>query len=174
MSLLLDLHRLRSGTEHVDREAAPGDFADPTDDFRIVAPVKVVVDAQKDAQKVRLRGRVATKLECTCSRCLDPFEIPIDAAVDVLFLPAPKSTQEEEREIADDDLGVSFYEDETINLVEVVREQCYLALPMKPLCREDCKGLCPICGVNRNREQCSCQAAWVDPRLEPLKKLRER
>jgi uncharacterized protein len=53
-----------------------------------------------------------------------------------------------------------------------MREQFYLALPMKPLCREDCKGLCPICGVNRNRETCSCRSEWVDPRMEALRKLK--
>jgi len=52
-----------------------------------------------------------------------------------------------------------------------MREQFFLALPMKPLCREDCKGLCPVCGINRNRETCTCQSEWVDPRLEPLRHL---
>ena len=55
-----------------------------------------------------------------------------------------------------------------------MREQFYLALPMKPLCREDCRGLCPVCGINRNRETCSCQATWVDPRLEALKSFKTK
>ena len=77
-----------------------------------------------------------------------------------------------EREVGEDDLGVSYYKDDAVDLSEIVREQFYLALPMKPLCREDCKGLCPVCGKNRNREACTCQSEWVDPRLEPLKNLR--
>ena len=75
--------------------------------------------------------------------------------------------------IEEDDLGVSYYKDETIDLGEVVREQFYLALPMKPLCRETCKGLCPVCGANRNRETCTCETTWVDPRLEALKALKK-
>ena len=72
----------------------------------------------------------------------------------------------------EEDVGVSFYRDDVIDLGDVIREQFYLALPMKPLCREDCKGLCPVCGVNRNREACSCDTTWVDPRMEPLRRLR--
>jgi uncharacterized protein len=55
-----------------------------------------------------------------------------------------------------------------------MREQFYLALPMKPLCRDECRGLCPVCGINRNRETCDCQSAWVDPRLDALRSLKDR
>jgi uncharacterized protein len=54
-----------------------------------------------------------------------------------------------------------------------MREQFYLALPMKPLCRPDCQGLCPVCGKNRNVETCACQSEWVDPRMEALRRLRD-
>jgi uncharacterized protein len=73
--------------------------------------------------------------------------------------------------VQDADVGVSFYKDDTIDLGEVMREQFFLALPMKPLCRPDCRGLCPVCGKNRNIEQCECREEWTDPRLAPLKKL---
>jgi uncharacterized protein len=59
------------------------------------------------------------------------------------------------------------------NLVELVAEQIYLALPLKPVCRADCKGLCPHCGANRNEASCGCQADWIDPRLAPLQRLRD-
>ena len=107
--------------------------------------------------------------------------MPIDLAIDLLFLPQTGSTStsrrptndEEEVEVAEEDLGVSFYANEEIDLGEMIREQLYLAVPMKPLCRADCAGLCPISGINRNRERCTCEATWVDPRLEPLRKLRQ-
>ena len=69
---------------------------------------------------------------------------------------------------------MSHYKDDVIDLGEVMREQFFLALPMKPLCRPDCKGLCPICGANRNRQQCECREEWVDPRLAGLKNLLKR
>jgi uncharacterized protein len=141
-------------------------------DFRIVAPVTLVADLHKDAQKVRLTGRVTATLELDCSRCVEPFAIPVDSRFDMLFLPQSENTGDEEREVKADDLGVSYYQHDVIDLGDVVREQLYLALPMKPLCRDDCRGLCPVCGKNRNHEECTCQAEWIDPRLEPLRKLR--
>jgi uncharacterized protein len=75
-------------------------------------------------------------------------------------------------EVLDDDLGVSFYKGDEIDLGQLMREQFYLSLPMKPLCSPDCKGLCPQCGINRNRETCTCDTKWIDPRFEALKRLK--
>ncbi len=172
MSLLLDLSRLRSGTERVDRQLEPSAFADLAEDFRVVSPVHVTADVRKDGQKIRAAGRVQATLECACSRCLEAFAIPVDAPFDALFLPAATNGGGGEHEVGEADLGVSFYSNDTIDLGEIIREQFYLALPMKPLCREDCQGLCPVCGINRNRETCTCQPTWVDPRLEPLRRLK--
>jgi uncharacterized protein len=172
--MLLDLSRFRAGDEHLDRRIDPVALAQDDDEFRIVGPVTLVADVHKDAQKVRLTGRVTATLELDCSRCVEPFAIPVDARFDMIFLPLAENKGDEEREVKEDDLGVSYYRDDAIDLGEVVREQLYLALPMKPLCRQDCRGLCPVCGKNKNREECACQSEWVDPRLEPLKKLRER
>ena len=171
--MLWDLSRFRGGTEHLERGFEPSALARDDDDFQIVSPVELVVSVHKDATKVRLAGTVKATLQLECSRCLDSFLVPVHAKVDTLFLPLVENTGEGEREVKEDDLGVAYYQDDVIDLAEVMREQFYLALPMKPLCREDCRGLCPICGKNRNRETCACQHEWVDPRLEPLRKLRD-
>jgi uncharacterized protein len=173
MDLLLDLSRLRAGTETVDRRFEPGALQRPSDDFAIVAPVHLQAEARKDAEKTRLVGRVTATLEVPCSRCLEPWSLPIDAHFDLLFLPAASGAGEDGQQVTDDDVGVTFYQDETIDLGDVLREQFYLALPMKPLCREDCRGLCPTCGVNRNHETCTCQTEWIDPRLDVLKQFRK-
>ena len=86
--------------------------------------------------------------------------------------PASAMTTEEESAIEEDDLETSYYRDEVIDLDELMREQFYLALPMKPLCREDCRGLCPQCGVNLNSGTCDCVAEWKDPRLAPLEAMK--
>ncbi len=169
---VVDVSRLRTGVERVERRLDGALFAEPGEDFRVVSSVEFTADLRKDGRKVRATGRVRATLECACSRCLEPYTIPVDSSFDALFLPAAANTGAAEAEIGDDDLGVAFYTDDAIDLGEVVREQFYLALPMKPLCRDDCRGLCPICGINRNREVCSCESTWVDPRLEPLRKLK--
>jgi uncharacterized protein len=173
MSLLLDLSRFRGSVERIERRADPAAFGPAPEEFRIVDPVVFGADLRKDSQKIRLAGSVATTLELQCGRCLEPYAVPIDAAFDLLFLPASEEVVAGEHEIRAEDAGVSFYKDDVIDLAEVMREQFYLALPMKPLCRDECQGLCPVCGVNRNTGTCSCQAAWVDPRMEALKALKK-
>jgi uncharacterized protein len=174
MSMLLDLSRLRGGVESLARRYDAAAFALGDEAFRLAAPVELTGEAHKDAKKVRLKGRVTTTLECECSRCLEPFPVPVDAGFDVLLLPSTENSGAAEKEIAEDDLGVSYYRDDVVDLGELMREQFYLALPMKPLCRADCQGLCPVCGINRNRETCSCQPVWVDPRLEALKSFKTK
>jgi uncharacterized protein len=171
--MLIDLSRFRGGLEHLERTYDSEAFGKDADAFRVVAPVEVSADLRKDTKKVRLVGRVTTTLELDCSRCLESYTVPIDAKFDVLFLPAGANTGDAEQEVGEEDLGVSIDKDDTIDLGEVLREQFYLALPMKPLCREECRGLCPVCGRNRNRETCECQTEWVDPRLDALRQLKK-
>lgn len=177
--MLLDLSRLRTGIERLDRRLDPADFVSAAEDFRVTSPLTLIGEVRKDGDKVRLTGRLTGRLECACSRCLEPFPVPVGVDLDLLFLPVSHtgrgrsvSDAEEGDALADEDLGVGYYRDDVLDLSEIAREQLYLALPMKPLCREDCRGLCPVCGINRNREVCSCRTEWVDPRLEPLKHLR--
>lgn len=172
--MIFDLSRFRSGEERIDRRYEPDAFGIDPDDFRIAAPVTLVGHLHKDGKKVRLTGKVTTTLECACSRCLEPYEVPVAEKFDVMFLPASENTVPDDHEVKDDDVGASFYKDDQIDLGDLMREQFYLVLPMKPLCRPDCQGLCPSCGVNRNRETCTCQTTWVDPRMEALRRLTER
>jgi len=175
--MLLDVSRLR-GVERLDRKFEPSTFAIDSQDFRLAAPVELTGEVRKDGRNVRLAGRLKTTIECACSRCLDAYKIPVDVPLDLLFLPAGANMgpatdpDSDEAEIGEDDLGVSFYRNDVIDLTEVMREQFYLALPMKPLCREDCKGLCAQCGTNLNTGTCDCAPVWEDPRLAALKAIK--
>src|SRR5207253_7002882 len=121
-------------------------------------------DIYKDKDQFRLAGRVRTMLELPCGRCLEPFESAVEAEFDLRYQPHARNTGEGEREIEEDDLTTAFYEHDAIDLGQLMQEQIYLALPMKPLCRDDCRGLCPVCGTNRNRDTCVCNSRWEDPR----------
>ena len=169
--MLLDLTRYRQPQDHFSRTFQPGDVAQPGDAYRIVAPVQLDFDIHKDKDRFRFVGRVRTELELPCSRCLEPFQLPVDAAFDLRFLPAAAIAVDSEREVQEDDFEISYYRDDQVDLNELLREQFYLALPMKPLCREDCQGLCPHCGTNLNTGTCECETQWEDPRLAPLKGL---
>jgi uncharacterized protein len=102
----------------------------------------------------------------------------VDQKLDLFYLPRVAERpqdEEEEVELGDHDVVVGYYEGDTVDLGEVVREQLFLTLPMKRLCREDCQGLCPTCGRNRNGEPCACPAAEepADARFEALRALAE-
>jgi len=169
--LALNLARIRTPHERFEQTYAPGQL-ESADDFRVVEPVSLAFDITKDNQHFRLVGTVRTTLELPCSRCLEPFIMPIDQAFDLRYQPHAQNSGEGEREIEEDDLTTAFYENDEIDLGHLMREQFYLALPMKPLCRADCQGLCPVCGTNLNKGACSCKREWEDPRFAALKKLK--
>jgi uncharacterized protein len=161
--MLLDLTRYRQPQAHFSRTFQPEEVAHAGDSYRIVAPVVLDFDVHKDKERFRLVGTVRTELELLCSRCLEPFRLPVDASFDLRFLPAAHMATQEERELQEEDFEISYYRDDQIDLDELLREQFYLALPMKPLCSEACRGLCPQCGVNLNTGTCACEARWEDP-----------
>jgi uncharacterized protein len=175
---LRQLGRKGSGTlrdEHVDRTFQASEFPPSIvedEEYKVVAPVRLVMDVHNDGQAYRVTGRVATALQLECGRCLEAFEIPIDNPFELRYVPEPAATAEgDEREVTEDDLTTSYYQEESIDLGELMHEQFVLALPMKPLCTEACKGLCPHCGTNLNKGTCDCNPSWTDPRLEALKGL---
>jgi uncharacterized protein len=170
--MLLDLSLLREARTCVARSFEPSAFPPGDEDaYRVVAPVQLAFEVHKDGKQFRLVGGVQTTLGLGCSRCLEDFTLPVDASFDLLYLPHAENAGEGEVEVEDDDLGTAFYHDEEIDLGQLMREQFYLALPMKPLCRESCRGLCPQCGTNLNSGTCTCSPTWTDPRLEGLRAL---
>jgi uncharacterized protein len=173
--MLLDLNKLHGPRGHVERTFQPSAFDPQDSDYRVAAPVELAMDVQKlgdDAFAVS--GTVKTTLEVECSRCVDPLEVPIDAAFDLRYMPQAANTGEGEQEVGEDDLATAYYREGMLDILDLLREQFVLALPMKPLCTEDCRGLCPVCGTNLNKSQCDCAPTWEDPRLAPLKSLLTR
>jgi uncharacterized protein len=168
----LDLSRIRQAETRFERTFDPSALSTDGDAYRIVAPVELAFDIYKDKDRFRLDGTLKTRLELSCSRCLEPFQMPVDLEFDQRYLPQTAATPELESEVPEDDLETSYYRDEEIDLNDLLREQFYLTLPMKPLCRDDCRGLCPQCGMNLNTGTCDCAPAWEDPRLAALKAIR--
>lgn len=164
--MLLDLRQFRGSHDHVDRALEAAAFDAAGEDFRVVAPVRLAFDVDRDGAGFHLRGTVVSALELTCSRCLEPFRWPVEVAFDLMYLPESANAGEGEVEVQDEDLHTAFYRDETIDLGQLAREQFYLAMPMKPLCDEACRGLCPDCGTNLNVATCRCRREWNDPRLD--------
>jgi len=138
---------------------------------RLRAHVEVV-----DQTTLHVRGYLDGTLDVDCARCLDRYPVTLGQELDLFYLPAAAGqpeAQEEEVELSDRDVVVGYYDGDHLDLGEVIREHVLLGLPLKPLCREDCLGLCPRCGKNRNAGPCGCtpEEEAGDPRLEPLRKL---
>ena len=171
--LSLNLAKIRTAQDRIEQVYRPDQF-EADEDFRVVAPVSLAFDIFKDKRQFRLAGRVQTTLELPCGRCLEPFTTPVDAPFDLRYQPHAENTGEGEREIEEDDLTTAFYEHDEIDLGHLMREQFYLSLPMKPLCGQACRGLCPVCGTNLNRGTCDCKPVWEDPRLAALRELRTK
>jgi uncharacterized protein len=167
----LDLGRIRSAHERYEKRYDPEAFRADVQ-YRVVDPVTLMFDIHKDDQRFRLEGSVRSTLELTCSRCLEAFRWTVDEPFELTYEPRSAQIADAEREIADEDFSTAVYDNDEIDLEQLIRERFEMSLPMKPLCRPDCKGLCQVCGINLNRGICACKNTWEDPRLAALKKLK--
>jgi len=125
-------------------------------------------------QDIRLNGELATRLELLCARCLEPVVQDVTRKFDLLYRPLGTDAGNEELSVTVAEAEVGYYQGDGLLLEDAIREQVLLAVPLKVVCREDCKGLCPTCGKNRNTEPCSCAPPLGDPRWSALKDIREK
>jgi uncharacterized protein len=124
--------------------------------------------------EIRIKGHVKVRMGADCDRCLEPAEFPVDSDFDLFYQPAEEAAPEEDVEIDAGETEIAFYEGEGIELKDVLREYVLLAMPMRRVCREECQGICPVCGQNRNLVRCGCAAKPVDDRWAALKNLQTR
>ena len=123
---------------------------------------------------IRLRGQFAGRFQVPCARCVEPVEIPLESDFDLIFRPVVADSEPTERSITPPETEIGYYQKDSLLLEDVLREQVLLSLPVRTLCKPDCKGLCPRCGQNRNSQECSCDVGPSDPRWEALAGLRGR
>ena len=140
----------------VAKTYAPGSLDNRGVEFRQRDPLKVNAVAELVGSEIRIRGHLETSLEASCDRCLGNVEILVARDFDLFYRPVKSIARAEEVEILDDEMEVGFYSGDGIALADVVTEQVILSVPMKVICRADCRGLCPVCGANRNLRACNC------------------
>ncbi len=142
------------------------------DCYPISKPIKASVHLQRWGIDVKVTGEVETELLLSCDRCLKEFPFPVKGRINVLLEPvATLSHVKEEIRLTKDDLDVIFFDGITVEVDEVVREEILLAVPMRKLCKEACKGLCPVCGQDLNVKECGCKPVVKDSPFAILKKL---
>jgi len=173
---------MKLNVHEIDEAAKELVYEEPTDslnallrhgqvcDFEFPGTAAVRVDYYRAGQELFFQGHIEGSVLGHCARCLE--EYTFDVGKDFFVVLVPKEDLPDEVELADDDLDLSFYEGDHVDLSPLVREQIILALPTRPLCRDDCKGLCATCGVNLNTQTCTCTEHSGDSRLAVLRNIK--
>jgi len=122
--------------------------------------------------EVRIKGSLKVSMEAPCDRCLEPARVPVDRDFDLRYFPADQLPEGGEDALNEEASDIAYYDGNRLELNDVLREVVLLALPMRFVCSESCKGICPTCGQNRNLQDCRCEARAGDDRWSKLKALR--
>ena len=180
--MLISLQELEQ--HRVDFEEELGaDVIDYGEDIRQVRPLRSSGHAElveerrghrERIEDIRVVGDFSTRLRMNCARCLEPVTRDISGDFDLLYRPRGADSGVEDRTVPKDEAEVSYYTGEGVLLEDILREQVLLAVPLKAVCREDCRGLCPHCGRNLNVEQCNCAEAVEDTRWSALKEIKDK
>ena len=171
--MFLDVKELAVRKIRIRKSYAPGTVDYHTGEFRQAEPLDVRATAELVEGQIRITGEFHTRLEMTCARCLETVNEDVAREFDLFYRPMTSIAQEEEVHLKLDDTEIAFFQGDGLFLADVLAEQVLLALPMKVICRSDCRGLCPQCGVNLNNEECRCEVHIADPRMAPLARLKQ-
>jgi uncharacterized protein len=171
--MFLDIKDLAVRTQVIRKSYAPGSIDYQTTEIKQIEPLEVTATAELLEGTIRITGEIETKVEMVCARCLEPVVDEVHRSLDLFYSPLPQGERPEEAQLKEGDAEIGFYQGEGLFLADVLREQVLLALPMKVICRSDCRGLCSNCGANLNHEECRCETHPTDPRLAPLARLKQ-
>jgi uncharacterized protein len=161
--------------EGLDVVLPPGelDLGNPAELWEGPASVSASMHLGRSGRGLVIGGTVEGNVLLICSRCLERFGFHTADRFDLYCEAGPATPSGgDQRALDDDELDVTYLEEGRINTDHLLRENILLSLPVQPLCREDCRGLCPQCGANLNLGSCGCQAPVGDPRLHVLRKVR--
>jgi len=171
--MFLDVKELAVRKARIQKTYPVGTIDFHTGDFRQLEPLEVRATAELVEDQIRISGHLHTRLELVCSRCLEPVVEDVSRDFDLFYRPVSTIAKEEEVHLKLDDTEVGFFQGDGMFLADVLAEQVNLTIPMKVICRGDCRGLCPQCGVNLNSEDCRCETHTTDPRLAPLARFKQ-
>lgn len=168
----IELENLEGGKGGFAHVYQPDDLNPLDERIRLVEPVAVKGNVKLARALVQVNGHIDTRAQVECDRCLQPVELPVDAEFALEYITGSDYESSEAAELTDEEMSVSVFDGEAIDVDEIVKEQILLAVPTRMLCREDCKGICPECGIDRNSGECACVTDDVDPRWAALKNLK--
>ena len=173
--MFISLQDLESRTVRFEVDVPPGqiDFDSKIKQSSGLAAKGTAQLLNHSLGEIRIEGKLRVEVEGICDRCLDRAKYAIDDKFDLIYMPAEESTQSGEDEIEEAAADIGYYEGDGLELNDVLREVILLALPMQLVCSESCRGICPVCGQNRNQRECGCAPESADDRWSKLKMLRD-
>jgi uncharacterized protein len=171
--MFLDIKDLAVRKQVIRKTYAPGSIDYQTTEIKQIEPLEVTATAELLEGTIRITGEIETKVEMVCARCLEAVVDEVHRSLDLFYSLLPEGERPEEAQLKEGDAEIGFYQGQGLFLADVLREQVLLALPMKAICRSDCRGLCSNCGANLNHEECRCETHSSDPRLAPLARLKQ-
>jgi uncharacterized protein len=180
---------MRIRPEHLKEGALSLKFEERPETFAVLAemvedgicefttPLKAALRAQQIGDIVEIDGKISTTVRLDCGRCLKSFEMPLASSFALTYSrkePSPEQgdAHQEELELTAEDIGLIYFQGEEINLRNEIQEQVVLAFPFRALCKPDCKGLCPACGVDLNTGECQCDHSPPGGKFAALKNLK--
>jgi uncharacterized protein len=138
---------------------------------RLVQPPTISGEIRREDRRVHVTGRVDARVQIECDRCLKFIELPVDSSFKIEYVTQENYQVQQAVELTEDDLDLTVFDGEVIDIDALVTEEILLAVPDHILCKDDCKGICPQCGQDRNSVECGCETTEVDPRWSGLKEL---
>ena len=168
--LRLDIGSLPDGLTHVDLTADTSDWGEVPDGVgRLESPVRLSLNVTRNGRDIYVKGSAGVTSVLECGRCLEEYAFPLEAPIEIWVIVGGESDSEDRENVIEVPAGCRY-----ADLRELVRSELLLQVPLKQVCKVDCKGLCPVCGANLNTAPCGCRAESHDARWESLKKLREK
>ncbi|HKZ03661.1 MAG TPA: DUF177 domain-containing protein [Pyrinomonadaceae bacterium] len=149
----------------------PGQLTLSDERVHLAQPAKVTGRIRQANGQVVVKGQISSLIQIECDRCLKFVEMPVEATFNLEYVTPQTYETRRAAELSERDMALSVFDGEAIDIDELVGEQLLLALPSRVLCQEVCKGLCPVCGADRNLADCACEPSEVDPRWTALKEL---
>jgi uncharacterized protein len=168
----IELENLEGGKGSFAHTYQPDELNPLDERVSLAAPASVSGNVRRAGNEVFVDGHVETRAKLECDRCLKPVELPVIADFALEYMTGADYESSSVAALSEEQMSVSVFDGETIDVGEIVKEQILLAVPARALCREDCKGICPECGIDLNIGQCNCSADEVDPRWAALKSLK--
>jgi len=171
----IEVASLAESGKAFDHQYQPGELSLEDDRAHLLdSQPRVQGRIRRDGRRVKVAGKINGHLQLECDRCLKPLDSTVELKFSREYVTTADYEAQHAVELSEEDLNLSVFDGEVIDIDSLVREELLLVAPDQLLCHQNCQGICPNCGVDRNVTACDCETAAVDPRWAGLKELVNR